>query len=60
MAESEGFEPPVPVKAQRFSKPSRSATPATLRDKFKLLLRDDIYQIIRLGASSFKHLMEKN
>ncbi len=31
MAEREGFEPPVPLRAQRFSKPPRSATPASLR-----------------------------
>ncbi len=31
MAEREGFEPPVPSLAQRFSKPPRSATPASLR-----------------------------
>lgn len=30
MAESQGFEPWVPVKAQRFSRPSRSTAPATL------------------------------
>ena len=31
MAEREGFEPSVPVKAQRFSRPPRSTTPAPLR-----------------------------
>lgn len=30
MAESQGFEPWVPVKVQRFSRPSRSTAPATL------------------------------
>ncbi len=28
-AEREGFEPSVPVRVQRFSRPSRSATPAS-------------------------------
>ena len=28
VAEREGFEPSVPVRVQRFSRPSRSATPA--------------------------------
>lgn len=28
LAEREGFEPSVPVRVQRFSRPSRSATPA--------------------------------
>ena len=31
MAEREGFEPSVPVRAQRFSRPPRSTTPAPLR-----------------------------
>ena len=31
MAERQGFEPWVPVKAHRFSKPTRSTTPASLR-----------------------------
>ncbi len=31
MAERQGFEPWVPVKAQRFSRPPRSTTPAPLR-----------------------------
>ena len=31
MAERQGFEPWVPVKAQRLSKPARSTTPAPLR-----------------------------
>ena len=30
MAESQGFEPWVPVRIQRFSRPSRSTAPATL------------------------------
>ena len=30
MAEGVGFEPTVPVKAQRFSRPPRSTTPASL------------------------------
>src|SRR6478609_7686779 len=30
MAEREGFEPSVPVRVQRFSRPSRSTTPAPL------------------------------
>ena len=29
-AEKEGFEPPVPVRVQRFSRPPRSTTPAFL------------------------------
>lgn len=29
LAEREGFEPSVPVRVQRFSRPSRSATPAS-------------------------------
>ena len=32
MAESEGFEPSEPVKAQWFSRPPRSTTPATLQN----------------------------
>ena len=31
MAEREGFEPPVPVRVQRFSRPPRSTAPASLR-----------------------------
>lgn len=31
MAESEGFEPSERLRAQRFSRPPRSTTPATLR-----------------------------
>ena len=31
MAEREGFEPSVPLRAQRFSRPPRSTTPAPLR-----------------------------
>ena len=31
LAEREGFEPSVPAKAQRFSRPPRSTTPAPLR-----------------------------
>ena len=31
MAERQGFEPWEPVKAQRFSRPPRSTTPAPLR-----------------------------
>ena len=31
MAERQGFEPWVPAKAQRFSRPPRSTTPASLR-----------------------------
>ena len=31
MAERQGFEPWVPVKGQRFSRPPRSTTPAPLR-----------------------------
>ena len=31
MAERQGFEPWVPVKEQRFSRPPRSTTPAPLR-----------------------------
>ena len=34
MAEKQGFEPWEPVKAQRFSRPSRSTTPALLHDIF--------------------------
>ncbi len=30
-AEREGFEPSVPLRVQRFSRPSRSTTPAPLR-----------------------------
>ncbi len=30
LAESGGFEPPVLIRVQRFSRPSRSAAPATL------------------------------
>lgn len=33
LAESEGFEPPVPVKAQQFSRLSQSTTLPTLRRK---------------------------
>src|SRR5690606_25621028 len=33
MAEGEGFEPSVRLRAQRFSRPSRSATPAPLRKR---------------------------
>ena len=33
MAESEGFEPSVRVRAQRFSRPPRSTAPATLRPR---------------------------
>lgn len=29
LAEREGFEPSVPVRVQRFSRPSRSTTPAS-------------------------------
>ncbi len=32
VAERVGFEPTVPVRAQRFSRPSRSTTPAPLRE----------------------------
>ena len=35
MAEKQGFEPWEPVKAQRFSRPSRSTTPALLHGFFK-------------------------
>ena len=31
LAEGEGFEPSVPLRAQRFSRPPRSTTPAPLR-----------------------------
>ena|GEM_PF-3919096 len=34
MAERGGFEPPVPVRAQRFSRPPRSTTPAPLHAMF--------------------------
>ena len=34
MAESEGFEPSVRASVQRFSRPPRSTTPATLREQF--------------------------
>ncbi len=34
MAERQGFEPWVPLRVQRFSKPSRSTTPAPLRALF--------------------------
>ena len=33
MAEGEGFEPSVRSRAQRFSRPPRSATPAPLRNR---------------------------
>ena len=33
LAEREGFEPSVPAKAQRFSRPPRSTTPAPLRNR---------------------------
>ena len=33
LAEREGFEPSVPAKAQRFSRPPRSTTPAPLRGR---------------------------
>jgi hypothetical protein len=33
MAEGEGFEPPVPVKVQRFSRPSVSTTHTSLRER---------------------------
>ena len=31
LAEREGFEPSVPVRVQRFSRPSRSTTPASFQ-----------------------------
>ena len=31
VAEREGFEPSVPVRGQRFSRPPRSTTPASLQ-----------------------------
>ena len=34
MAEREGFEPSVGLRPQRFSRPSRSTTPAPLREVF--------------------------
>ncbi len=37
MAERQGFEPWVPVKAQRFSRPPRSTTPAPLRGGLVLI-----------------------
>ena len=35
LAERQGFEPWVPVWAQRFSRPPRSTAPAPLRNKFR-------------------------
>jgi hypothetical protein len=37
-AEREGFEPPVPVRAQRFSRPPRSTTPASLLNWCKIII----------------------
>ena len=34
-AERGGFEPPVPARAQRFSRPPRSTTPASLQEWYK-------------------------
>ena len=35
-AEREGFEPSVPVRGQRFSRPPRSTTPASLRHMIRM------------------------
>ena len=39
MAEREGFEPSVRLRAQRFSRPPRSTTPAPLRGTERLAFR---------------------
>ena len=44
MAESQGFEPWVPVKVQRFSRPSRSTAPATLRMVSSTFISKEICQ----------------
>ena len=41
-AEREGFEPSVPVKAQRFSRPPRSTTPAPLQASSIILFPADM------------------
>jgi hypothetical protein len=45
MAERVGFEPTVPVRVQRFSRPSDSTTLAPLRESLILMVYSEKYQV---------------
>ena len=53
MAERQGFEPWVLLPAHRFSKPTRSTTPASLHDNLMILRFDDLINF-KLQITNFQ------
>jgi hypothetical protein len=54
MAEGEGFEPPVPVRVQRFSRPPVSTAHASLRNNLQT------FYWTRVGTVSANHSISLN
>ncbi len=53
LAEGEGFEPPVRLPAQRFSRPPRSTTPASLRRVETVVIRSGVSKGLNAGRQGW-------